>query len=141
MSALVLSHRYPRLPEQIYFSSILFYKGYSFTLALRYRVNFKEIEIGDIELKKSLFWLLIASRGGDTRIKILSLLLNNPTNRNELSKSLGLNYRTVTHHLSVLSENNLIREDQRYGGLVYVNSMFEVELKKIIGKLIGGKTE
>ena len=141
MSALVLSHRYPRLPEQIYFSSILLYKGYSFTLALRYRVNFKEIEIGDIELKKSLFWLLIASRGGDTRIKILSLLLNNPTNRNELSKSLGLNYRTVTHHLSVLSENNLILEDQRYGGLVYVNSMFEVELKKIIGKLIGGKTE
>ncbi len=141
MSALVLSHRCPRLPEHIYFSSILFYKDYSFTLALRYRVNFQDIEIDDIELKKSLFWLLIASRGGDTRIKILGLLLNNPTNRNELSKSLSLNYRTVTHHLSVLSENNLIREDQRYGGLVYVNSMLEVELKKIIDKLIGGKTE
>ncbi|MGC8563117.1 MAG: ArsR family transcriptional regulator [Thermoplasmata archaeon] len=129
------------MPELFYFSSILFYKDYSFPLALRYRINFRDIEIEDTELKRSLFWLLIASRGGDTRIKILSLILNNPMNKNELSKSLGLNYRTVTHHLNVLIENNLIREDQKYGGLVYVNEVLEGELKKIIGKLLGGNTQ
>ncbi len=129
------------MPELVYFSSILFYKDYPFTLALRYKINFRDIEIEDTELKRSLFWLLIASRGGDTRIKILSLILNNPMNKNELSKNLGLNYRTVTHHLNVLIENNLIREDQKYGGLVYVNEVLEGELKKIIGKLIGGNTQ
>ena len=129
------------MPELVYFSSILFYKDYPFPLALRYRINFRDIEIEDTELKRSLFWLLIASRGGDTRIKILSLILDSPMNKNELSKSLGLNYRTVTHHLNVLIENNLIREDQKYGGLVYVNEVLEGELKKIIGKLIGGNTQ
>jgi len=129
------------LPELVFFSSILFYKDYSFPLALRYRINFRDIEIKDAELKRSLFWLLIASRGGDTRIKILSLILNDPMNKNELSKSLGLNYRTVTHHLNVLIKNNIIREDQKYGGLIYVNELLEGELKKIINKLIGGNNQ
>ena len=129
------------MPELVSFSSILFYKDYSFPLALRYRINFRDIEIKDAELKRSLFWLLIASRGGDTRIKILSLILNDPLNKNELSKSLGLNYRTVTHHLNVLIKNNIIREDQKYGGLIYVNELLEGELKKIISKLIGGNNQ
>ncbi len=129
------------MPELIFFSSILFYKDNSYPQALRYRINFRDIEIKDAELKRSLFWLLIASRGGDTRIKILSLILNEPLNKNELSKSLGLNYRTVTHHLNVLIRNNIIREDQKYGGLVYVNEVMEEELKEIIGKLIGGNNQ
>jgi DNA-binding transcriptional ArsR family regulator len=129
------------LPELVSFSSILFYKDYSFPLALRYKINFRDIEIKDNELKRSLFWLLIASRGGDTRIRILGLILNDPLNKNELSKSLGLNYRTVTHHLNVLIKNNIIREDQKYGGLVYVNEVLEGELKKIISKLIGGNNQ
>ncbi len=129
------------MPELVSFSSILFYKDYSFPLALRYKINFRDIEIKDNELKRSLFWLLIASRGGDTRIRILGLILNDPLNKNELSKSLGLNYRTVTHHLNVLIKNNIIREDQKYGGLVYVNEVLEGELKKIISKLIGGNNQ
>ncbi|EQB65624.1 MAG: transcription regulator [Thermoplasmatales archaeon I-plasma] len=108
---------------------------------MRYRINFRDIEIKDAELKRSLFWLLIASRGGDTRIKILNLILNDPMNKNELSKSLGLNYRTVTHHLNVLIKNNIIREDQKYGGLIYVNELLEGELKKIISRLIGGNNQ
>ena len=129
------------MPELVSFSSILFYKDYSFPLALRYKINFRDIEIKDNELKRSLFWLLIASRGGDTRIRILGLILNDPLNKNELSKSLGLNYRTVTHHLNVLIKNNITREDQKYGGLVYVNEVLEGELKKIISKLIGGNNQ
>jgi DNA-binding transcriptional ArsR family regulator len=108
---------------------------------LKHRVNFRDIEIKDNELKRSLFWLLIASRGGETRLKILSLLLRNPTNKNEISKALNVNYRTVTHHLTMLMENNIIIEDKRYGGLVYVNSMLEEELRKIVEMLIGGGKE
>jgi len=128
------------LPESTYFS-IFFYKDYSFSYLLKHRVNFRDIEIKDNELKRSLFWLLIASRGGETRLKILSLLLRNPTNKNEISKALNVNYRTVTHHLTMLMENNIIIEDKRYGGLVYVNSMLEEELRKIVEMLIGGGKE
>ncbi len=53
-------------------------------------------------------WLIEASRGGETRARILLLLKEYPLNVNQLARRLELNYRTVLHHLNVLSRNGLV---------------------------------
>ncbi|MCI4353745.1 MAG: winged helix-turn-helix domain-containing protein [Thermoplasmata archaeon] len=52
---------------------------------------------------RSLLWyLLVGSRGGANRIRLLDRLRAAPMNANELAASLGLDYRTVRHHLTLL---------------------------------------
>ena len=59
---------------------------------------------------------LAASRGGPMRVRILRLLLAQPANPFTLSKSLGVDYKTITHHLSKLQHQQLvIRSEEKYG--------------------------
>lgn len=114
-----------------YLIEINFYNSFNFLFELVTK-KYDEIKLRDKYLKRSLFWLLIASRGGDTRAKILRVLIDNPMNRNELSKRLSLNYRTITHHLKVLQENKIVNEDDRYGGLVYIEDGIVEDIKKFL---------
>lgn len=58
--------------------------------------------------KNLLFYVFAGSRGGENRIRIISVLQNSPRNTNQLANDLGLDYRTVQHHLEVLEKNNLV---------------------------------
>lgn len=61
-------------------------------------------------------WLIEGSRGGVTRARILMTLREAPANPHQLSRRLGLNYRTITHHLKVLEEHGLVvRVHNSYG--------------------------
>ncbi|MCE4603320.1 MAG: winged helix-turn-helix domain-containing protein [Desulfurococcales archaeon] len=61
-------------------------------------------------------WLIEASRGGATRARILLLIREEPLNVNQLARKLGLNYRSVLHHINVLLRNGLIvRVGEGYG--------------------------
>jgi len=114
-----------------YLIELNFYNSFNFFFELTAK-KYDEIELQDKYLKRSLFWLLIASRGGDTRTKILKVLIETPMNKNELSKKLSLNYRTITHHLKVLQENKIVYEDDRYGGLVYIEDGIMDDIKKFL---------
>jgi len=114
-----------------YLIELNFYNSFNFFFELTAK-KYDEIELQDKYLKRSLFWLLIASRGGDTRAKILKVLIETPMNKNELSKKLSLNYRTIAHHLKVLQENKIVYEDDRYGGLVYIEDGIMDDIKKFL---------
>ena len=58
--------------------------------------------------KNVLWWLIINSLGGINRGKIIEEIIKKPQNAHELSKNLGLNYRTVRYHLELLEENRVI---------------------------------
>lgn len=59
---------------------------------------------------RSLLWYLLAgTRGGPSRIRILELLRRSPHNPNQLALALGVDYRTIRHHLRILEQNGLIR--------------------------------
>ena len=61
---------------------------------------------------RQLIWYLFAgSRGGITRANIVNLLKNTPLNANKISEFLGIDYKTVQHHLRVLKENNVVRTE------------------------------
>jgi DNA-binding transcriptional ArsR family regulator len=58
---------------------------------------------------RTLYWyLLVGTRGGPNRIRILELLRENPHNAHQLSERLTIDYRTIRHHLNLLETNGLV---------------------------------
>ena len=76
---------------------------------------------------KGLFWyLFVGSRGARTRVKIISQIRRKPSNKNQLSQDLGLEYKNIGHHLSVLEKNNIVTKfGENYGAIYVVSTLFE----------------
>jgi DNA-binding transcriptional ArsR family regulator len=64
--------------------------------------------IGVRPLRYLLGWLIAGTRGGVTRAKIIEVLRENPQNANQLANTLGMDYRTIRHHLKLLQKNRII---------------------------------
>jgi DNA-binding transcriptional ArsR family regulator len=87
----------------------------------------------DASTKRLLWYLFAGSRGGENRIRIIDVLNERPLNINQLSEILGLDYKAVQHHVSVLEKNNLLtRMGEKYGVVyfvsIYLESNFDVYL-------------
>ncbi len=52
--------------------------------------------------KRLLWWLIAGTRGGVNRARIILALHDLPSNANQLAEHLGLDYKTIRHHLDVL---------------------------------------
>ena len=76
---------------------------------------------------KKLFWLLfVGSRGAANRIRIMSALRKKPSNRNQLAKELGIEYKNLQHHIKILERNNLVTKFGKNYGVIYcVSTLFE----------------
>ncbi|MCE7734546.1 MAG: winged helix-turn-helix transcriptional regulator [Candidatus Heimdallarchaeota archaeon] len=72
-----------------------------------------------VNLDKLLWFLIVGSRGGINRARIISSLRDLPKNANQLSENLHLDYKTVAHHLKVLKKNTMITEEGDGYGNVY----------------------
>ena len=80
---------------------------------------------------KRLLWFIFAgSRGGLNRLRIISALMEKPSNTNQLAKELGLDYKAIQHHIRVLEKNNLIsKEGEKYGITYFVSTFLEVNME------------
>lgn len=77
-------------------------------------------------LKYILGWLIAGTRGGITRVKIIRALKDFPSNANQLSTLLKLDYRTVRHHLDILLKNKLIAiAGEGYAQTYFLSSALE----------------
>lgn len=80
----------------------------------------------DPNAKRLLWFLLAGSRGGDNRMRIIELLKERPYNINQLSESLGLDYKAIQHHILVLLKNNIITKmGEKYGVLYFISNYLE----------------
>jgi len=89
---------------------------------------------------KIVFWILfVGSRGGTSRIRIMSVLRNRPRNRNQLSTELGVDYKNIQHHIKVLEENNLVIKIGNQHVVTYcISALFEnneIIFDEIVDKL------
>lgn len=117
------------------FSTFYTFKGLTNHYKMPKRIAFDEVNIEDIHIRRLFYWLFFASKGGKTRLRIIKELLNSPMNKNELSKSLTLNYRTVEHHIKVLLENNILEGDERkYDSIFYIKENMKMFINKIVEK-------
>lgn len=82
--------------------------------------------LGEKYLRRLLWYLLGGTRGGPSRVEILKALRQRPLNANQLSETVGLDYKTVEHHLRVLRENGLVTSEKgTYGALLFLSSTIE----------------
>jgi DNA-binding transcriptional ArsR family regulator len=89
--------------------------------------------------KYVLGWLIAGTRGGLSRAKIIQALKDTPQNANQLANLLGMDYRTIRHHLEVLEKNKIITSVGEGYGIAYFLSptmeqnyaLFEEILNKI----------
>ncbi|RAP53321.1 MAG: transcriptional regulator [Methanosphaera sp. rholeuAM270] len=73
-------------------------------------------------MKKVIQWILLGTKGSENRIKIIQKIKEKPSNINQLSKELNLNYRTVKHHISKLKEFNIVESyGAKYGKLYFLS--------------------
>lgn len=90
-------------------------------------------------LKYLLGWLIAGTRGGATRARIIAILKETPQNANQLATQLGMDYRTIRHHLRVLEKNRIITAmGEGYGVTYFLSpameenySVFEEILKRL----------
>jgi DNA-binding transcriptional ArsR family regulator len=63
--------------------------------------------------------MFVGTRGGDNRLRIIKKLERRQFNPNQLVKELGLDYKTIVHHLEILEENGLVERagNKTYGGI------------------------
>ncbi len=78
----------------------------------------------DPEAKRLLWYLFAGSRGGENRIRIIDLIKEQPHNINQLADLLGIDYKSVQHHIGVLEKNNMVTKVGEKYGVIYVISNY-----------------
>ena len=68
-------------------------------------------------MEAALWYVFTGTRGGPNRARILRAVEERPRNTNQLAEALDLDYKTVQHHLSVLVENDVLRNSGEYGAV------------------------
>lgn len=77
-------------------------------------------------MEKALWYLIIGTRGGKNRARIIRCLLDRPRNPNQIAEYLNLDYNTVRHHLDALSDHDVIEASgDDYGAVYLVTNRFE----------------
>ena len=78
------------------------------------------------QMEKALWYLFAGSRGGTNRVRIVRALRERPQNANELADELAVDYNTITHHLDMLTEHDVVEPSEHdYGKLYFLTDQFE----------------
>lgn len=70
-------------------------------------------------MEDDLWHLLTGTPGGDTRLRLLEAVDERPRNPNQLAETLGLDYKTVTHHLNAMQDRDIVERSGDSYGAVY----------------------
>jgi PAS domain S-box-containing protein len=77
--------------------------------------------------EKNLSYIILGQKGGKNRLQIIELLNERPYNLHQLAQVLNLNYRTIEHHINVLTKHELITtsKSKGYGNIYYLTPEME----------------
>jgi|AntRauTorcE11898_2_1112593.scaffolds.fasta_scaffold42379_2 DNA-binding transcriptional ArsR family regulator len=77
-------------------------------------------------MEKALWYLLVGTRGGKNRVRIIRSLDERPRNANQLAEAIDVDYNTVRHHLEMLVEHNVLEKGgEDYGAMYFLTDQFE----------------
>jgi DNA-binding transcriptional ArsR family regulator len=77
-------------------------------------------------IERLLWWLLAGSAGGPSRARIIHAVKERPYNANQLATKLGMDYKTVRHHLDMLEKNEMVGSiGGRYGKMYSISPILE----------------
>jgi DNA-binding transcriptional ArsR family regulator len=91
-------------------------------------------QMPDREAKRLLWYLFAGSRGGENRIRIIELIKEQPHNINQLAEALGIDYKSVQHHIGVLEKNNMVTKvGEKYGVIYFISNYLEANIEAFNG--------
>ena len=90
-------------------------------------------------MKRLLYWLLEGTKGGPTRVQLLSILSKKPMNMRQLALSAKLDYKTVEHHVQLLLKNSILECSSNSYGKIYFISDIALAQKEFHDILRGEK--
>jgi DNA-binding transcriptional ArsR family regulator len=77
-------------------------------------------------VRRVIWWVFTGNRGGSNRARLVVILKDKPMNANQLAQKLGMDYKTVRHHLRVLEKNRLVLEvGAGYGAMYFLSPDLE----------------
>jgi DNA-binding transcriptional ArsR family regulator len=80
-----------------------------------------------------LWWWFVGTRGGPTRARIVIALKEEPLNAKQLADFLDINYKTVRHHLKVLSDHHLLESfGDKYGKAYSLSPVLEANYEAFV---------
>ncbi len=86
--------------------------------------------------ERLLWWLFAGSAGAKTRAIVLLAIREEPSNAQQLSVKLKLDYTTVRHHLKVLAQNRIVvTEGNSYGKLYFLSDSMESHWETLLAIL------
>jgi len=84
-------------------------------------------------LRRIILWVFTGARGGPNRARVVATLKDQRMNANQLAQKLGMDYKTIRHHLKVLTRNHLIVEaGDSYGTIYFISPEFEQEYDEFL---------
>ena len=91
-------------------------------MGIKIRINIKNVNnIWNIS-NKELLYLIKSREGGKTTARIIDAVLEGPYNKNQLSKKLQLDYKTIEYHLKIMSKYNYITKEKFERNYYYLPS-------------------
>jgi len=87
----------------------------------------------DPAFKRVLMYLLVGTKGGPNRLQMIRLIQDEPMNANKMGERLGLDYKTIQHHLKILMENNVVvtNASGSYGAMYFLTPYVEKNLSTL----------
>ncbi len=83
----------------------------------------------DPHMKKLFSSVFTGMSGRYTRMRIICAITEEPMNTLEISKKLGLDYKTIQHNIKVLESHNfIIRKGEGYGDLFFPSDLISSNL-------------
>ena len=77
-------------------------------------------------VRRIIWWVFAGNRGGVNRGRIVISIRERPLNANQIAQALEMDYKTVRHHLDVLSKNHMILEvGEGYGSIYFISPELE----------------
>jgi len=87
-----------------------------------------------------LYWLLAATKGGPTRVRILKTLGKKPMNLRQLSIEVKLDYKTVQGHIEMLMENGMLYTPKKgYGSVYFISPEWAESIDEFLKGEYNGK--
>ena len=78
--------------------------------------------------KQLMKWLIVISKGGLTRAKIILLLKENPMSVQQLSEKMEMHYTTIQHHVEMLLKHGfIVGAGGKYGKAYFLSPDLEDE--------------
>lgn len=77
-------------------------------------------------MERVLWWLILGTKGGFNRARIIKKLNERPYNANQITEALNVSYRTIRYHLKILEDAKIIKSvGQKYGKMYFLSDSME----------------